>query len=382
MLAVRTRSLALVALPLVLLCATQAFWPQESGASTVTATGSGQAPTSTEEAEGTGLTSAGSSAEPSSPTTTGSGVPQVSASTPTVVGGSGSSTSTPGSRPSVATQPAQPPEKHVPQAPAPERHVPQAQAYGSAKHVATQKDGGTAGAQVSPNPAEPSTPAPSPGALFPASLAFTGTSPLLNFFLKTYRTPPFLLPVSPWRPPSAMGFPGKFSRPSTKSRAIMDWTCLSSAGAEGWMQFLPEEWLIYGVDANGAGVRDPNNPADATFATARYLAAAGAAHQPAGGNLCLQPLLKLRRIRNGPRTELIATTPQSLISSLTAIVSGPLPGGGWRTPQRSSCWRERAPPGARRRATRPTLLARPRRVRPRRRPSWPPPQARALRYRP
>ena len=63
MLAVRTRSLALVALPLVLLCATQAFWPQESGASTVTATGSGQAPTSTEEAEGTGPTSAGSSAD-------------------------------------------------------------------------------------------------------------------------------------------------------------------------------------------------------------------------------------------------------------------------------------------------------------------------------
>jgi hypothetical protein len=49
----------------------------------------------------------------------------------------------------------------------------------------------------------------------------------------------------------------------------------SSAGAVGWMQFMPETWAMYGVDANGDGVEDPNNPEDAIFAAARYLSAAG-----------------------------------------------------------------------------------------------------------
>jgi murein DD-endopeptidase MepM/ murein hydrolase activator NlpD len=50
---------------------------------------------------------------------------------------------------------------------------------------------------------------------------------------------------------------------------------VSSAGAEGWMQFMPSTWESYGVDANGDGVRDPYNPEDAIFAAARYLSAAG-----------------------------------------------------------------------------------------------------------
>jgi murein DD-endopeptidase MepM/ murein hydrolase activator NlpD len=50
---------------------------------------------------------------------------------------------------------------------------------------------------------------------------------------------------------------------------------VSSAGAEGWMQFMPSTWETYGVDANGDGVRDPYNPEDAIFAAASYLRAAG-----------------------------------------------------------------------------------------------------------
>jgi hypothetical protein len=50
----------------------------------------------------------------------------------------------------------------------------------------------------------------------------------------------------------------------------------SSAGAEGWMQFEPSSWTAYGVDANGDGRKDPNSPADAMFAAARLLRAAGA----------------------------------------------------------------------------------------------------------
>jgi murein DD-endopeptidase MepM/ murein hydrolase activator NlpD len=49
----------------------------------------------------------------------------------------------------------------------------------------------------------------------------------------------------------------------------------SSAGAVGWMQFMPDTWLRWGLDADGDGFADPWNPRDAIFAAARYLAAAG-----------------------------------------------------------------------------------------------------------
>ena len=50
---------------------------------------------------------------------------------------------------------------------------------------------------------------------------------------------------------------------------------VSSAGAEGWMQFIPSTWAAYGVDANNDGTKDPYNPVDAICAAARYLRAAG-----------------------------------------------------------------------------------------------------------
>jgi murein DD-endopeptidase MepM/ murein hydrolase activator NlpD len=51
----------------------------------------------------------------------------------------------------------------------------------------------------------------------------------------------------------------------------------SSAGAMGWMQFMPSTWLRWGTDANGDGIADPWNPVDAIYSAARYLAASGAA---------------------------------------------------------------------------------------------------------
>ena len=50
---------------------------------------------------------------------------------------------------------------------------------------------------------------------------------------------------------------------------------VSSAGALGWMQFIPSTLAAYGVDANKDGKKDPYNPVDAIFAAARYLKAAG-----------------------------------------------------------------------------------------------------------
>ena len=48
---------------------------------------------------------------------------------------------------------------------------------------------------------------------------------------------------------------------------------VSAAGAVGWMQFLPSTWAAYGLDGDADGRRDPDNPADAIPAAARYLRA-------------------------------------------------------------------------------------------------------------
>jgi hypothetical protein len=72
----------------------------------------------------------------------------------------------------------------------------------------------------------------------------------------------------------------------------MDWTLLaavhktettfgrgsavSSAGAQGPMQFMPPTWAAYGVDGNGDDVADTDNLEDAVFSAANYLCANGA----------------------------------------------------------------------------------------------------------
>ncbi|KAA8887971.1 murein transglycosylase [Nocardia colli] len=45
--------------------------------------------------------------------------------------------------------------------------------------------------------------------------------------------------------------------------------------AIGPLQFIPETWKRWGVDANGDGVADPQNIDDAALTTARYLCASG-----------------------------------------------------------------------------------------------------------
>ncbi len=56
---------------------------------------------------------------------------------------------------------------------------------------------------------------------------------------------------------------------------------VSSAGAIGWMQFMPSTWAEYGASVNlqgkpAPGMPNPWQPTDAIFAAARYLTAAGA----------------------------------------------------------------------------------------------------------
>jgi hypothetical protein len=51
---------------------------------------------------------------------------------------------------------------------------------------------------------------------------------------------------------------------------------VSSAGAIGWMQFMPATWNLYEVDGDGDGDKQPNDPWDAIFTAANYLHASGA----------------------------------------------------------------------------------------------------------
>jgi Transglycosylase SLT domain len=51
---------------------------------------------------------------------------------------------------------------------------------------------------------------------------------------------------------------------------------VSSAGAIGWMQFIPATWRRYGIDGDHDGHKDPYNPRDAIPAAANYLRASGA----------------------------------------------------------------------------------------------------------
>ena len=56
----------------------------------------------------------------------------------------------------------------------------------------------------------------------------------------------------------------------------------SAAGAIGWMQFMPDTWARWGVDADGDGIADPWNAQDAIYSAARYLAATGGTSDIAG----------------------------------------------------------------------------------------------------
>jgi len=122
--------------------------------------------------------------------------------------------------------------------------------------------------------------AASPFALTPGiPLALqNGIAGVSSFFIESFQIPPFLLPIFQ-AAGTAYGIPWQVL--AAINEVETDYgrdLSVSSAGAEGWMQFLPSSWAQYGVDANGDGFRDPYNPADAIFAAARYLRAAGAQH--------------------------------------------------------------------------------------------------------
>jgi membrane-bound lytic murein transglycosylase B len=114
---------------------------------------------------------------------------------------------------------------------------------------------------------------------------------------------------------------------------------VSTAGAVGWMQFMPATWIQYGVDALNAGYADPYNPVDAIFAAARYLRAAGAATDLHGAILAYnhsEEYVKSVLLR----AKLISSYPKAVIATLTGLTDGELPVTGkhvtWGAPTSES----------------------------------------------
>ena len=155
----------------------------------------------------------------------------------------------------------------------------------------------------------------------------TSAAQIPNFFIGSFRIPPFLLSIYqaagiqygvPWEVLAAIN-----EIETDYGRNVN----VSSAGATGWMQFMPASWRQYGVDANEDGTKDPYNPVDAIFAAARYLKAAGAqedlrkavfAYNHAGWYV--DDVLR--------RARFIAGLPSDLIGSLTGLTQGRSPIAG------------------------------------------------------
>ena len=167
----------------------------------------------------------------------------------------------------------------------------------------------------SPNPANPTYSLAEPGA------ARIGVP---NFFIDKFRIPPFLLPIYQ---AAGIQYGIRWEILAAINEIETDYgrnLNVSTAGAVGWMQFLPSTWRLYGVDANGDKVKDPYNPVDAIFAAARYLRAAGAetdirtavfAYNHA--NWYVDSVLL--------RAQVIGGLPSNLVGSLTGLTQGRFP---------------------------------------------------------
>ena len=158
------------------------------------------------------------------------------------------------------------------------------------------------------------------------SLAVPGPAPIgvPNFFIDKFRIPPFLLSIYQ---AAGIEYGIRWEVLAAINEIETDYgrnLNVSSAGALGWMQFMPATWKAYGVDANGDKKKDPYNPVDAIFAAARYLKAAGAEEDLARAIFAynhadwyVDSVLM--------RARLIGGMPTDLVGSLTGLTQGMFP---------------------------------------------------------
>jgi murein DD-endopeptidase MepM/ murein hydrolase activator NlpD len=135
--------------------------------------------------------------------------------------------------------------------------------------VAGPSGGSQFGQGAAPTAANPTT-----------TIAPFGPAPIgvPNFVIDSFEIPPFLLPIYQ-ACGTEYGIPWEVLAAINKIETAFGTNLnVSTAGAVGWMQFLPSTWETYGVDANGDGRKDPYNPVDAICAAANYLKASGGSH--------------------------------------------------------------------------------------------------------
>lgn len=158
----------------------------------------------------------------------------------------------------------------------------------------------------------------------PSTLSASSFSGVPSFFINSFSIPPFLLPIYQ-AAGAAYGIPWQVL--AAINEVETDYgrdLSVSSAGAEGWMQFLPSEWGQYGVDVNDDGFEDPNNPADAIFAAARYL-------KQAGGDTNIRAAVFAYNHSQAYvssvmlRARLLGGTPPELLGAVTGLTEGRFP---------------------------------------------------------
>jgi Transglycosylase SLT domain len=225
------------------------------------------------------------------------------------------------------TPPATPPSTETTTVPAPEVRTQHSQPPTVFTHAhgggsAEQHPGNTGVGAPGANhlkPLSPSTLTPPLPSTLGGSL-----SGVPSFFIDSFSIPPFLLPIYqaagaaygiPWQVLAAI------NEVETDYGRDLN---LSSAGAEGWMQFLPSTWGRYGVDVNNDGFEDPYNPADAIFAAARYLQAAGGATDIRGAVFAYnhsQAYVNSVLLR----ARLLGGTPPQLLGAITGLTEARFP---------------------------------------------------------
>ena len=158
------------------------------------------------------------------------------------------------------------------------------------------------------------------------ALALPGPAPIgvPNFFIEKFRIPPFLLPIYQ---AAGIEYGVRWEVLAAINEIETDYgrnLNVSSAGAVGWMQFMPATWKQYGTDANRDGKKDPYNPVDAIFAAARYLKAAGAG-QDMGKAIFAYNHADWYVDSVLLRARLIGSIPADLVGSLTGLTQGRFP---------------------------------------------------------
>jgi hypothetical protein len=194
--------------------------------------------------------------------------------------------------------------------------------------VAGETGGAEAGGALAPAPSlfaeENPLAGVLPGSVFDPLFAAALGADVPQFYVQNFDVPPFLLPIYQ-SAGAAYGVPWEIlaaiNEVETNFGNNLD---VSSAGAIGWMQFLPSTWHHYGVDATGSGVADPYNAADAIFAAARYLAAAGAAQNlPTAIYAYNHSTAYVESVLL--RAELLSGVPTALVNSVSELAEGHFP---------------------------------------------------------